>query len=74
MAGSTTPTRRPSPPPPLKQWIDRRLVPAAIDMAALVESAVELVAVQTRARPHAALLGAAGLGALLCRLAVRRSR
>jgi len=54
----------PGPPSGFKRFLNRRLVPPAIDAAGAVESAVYELAQQTRARPKASLLAAGALGLL----------
>ena len=52
----------PGPPSPLKGFINRRLIPPAIDAAGAVESALSELSEQARARPAASLLTAGALG------------
>jgi hypothetical protein len=62
----------PGPPSGLKSFLNRRVIPPAIDAAGAVESAVYALAEQTRAQPKMSLGVAAALGLLAGTLVFRR--
>jgi ElaB/YqjD/DUF883 family membrane-anchored ribosome-binding protein len=61
-------------PSPLKRFVNRRMVPAAIDAAGAVESAVYELSEHVRDEPKASLLAAGALGFVAGALMFRRSR
>jgi hypothetical protein len=53
---------KPGPPAGLRSFLNRRVVPPAIDAAGAVESAVHELREQVRAQPQTSLLAAGALG------------
>ena len=62
------------PPSPFRSFVNRRVVPSAIDAAGAVESAVYELSEHVRSEPKTSLLAAGALGLLAGALMFRRSR
>jgi hypothetical protein len=65
---------RPGAPSGITRFVNRHMLPPAIDAAGAVESAVYELGEQVRAQPGASLLAAGALGFLAGALIVRLSR
>jgi hypothetical protein len=64
----------PAPPTSFRTFVNRHVVPPAIDAAGLVESALYELGAQARAQPAMTLLAAGALGLVAGTLIFRRFR
>ena len=65
---------KPAPPSGLRSFVNQHVIPAAIDAAGTVESAVYELGEQVRAQPATSLLAAGALGLVAGALVFRLSR